>query len=159
MSEEILVEEKDELEERFPGMVTVDDRTGYEGYIVSAENLVEFVRSLRDELGYDFLSSVTGVDYLPEDKMEVVYHAYRSTGGPALVFKVQVPRADPVLPSLTQLYPGANLQEREAWDLLGIRFEGHPNLKRVLMWEGFHGHPLRKDYPIDRRQPLIGPKN
>lgn len=78
--------------------------------------------------------------------MEVVYHAYRTTGGPALVFKVQVPRQDPVLPSLTQLYPGADLQEREAWDLLGIRFEGHPDLKRVLMWEGFHGHPLRKDW-------------
>ena len=146
MSEEILIKEVNELEERFPGIVAVDERNGYEGYLISAENLIEFATALRDELGYDFLSSVTGVDYLPEDKLEVVYHAYRTTGGPALVFKVQVPRQDPVLPSLTHIYPGANLQEREAWDLLGIRFEGHPNLKRVLMWEGFHGHPLRKDW-------------
>lgn len=75
--------------------------------------------------------------------MEVVYHAYKSTGGPELVFKVQVPREKPVVPSLVSVYPGADFQEREAWDLLGIQFEGHPNLKRILMWEGFHGHPLR----------------
>jgi NADH-quinone oxidoreductase subunit D/NADH-quinone oxidoreductase subunit C/D len=78
--------------------------------------------------------------------MEVVYHAYQSTGGPALVFKVQVRREDPVVPSLVSVFPGAGFQEREAWDLLGIKFEDHPNLKRILMWEGFHGHPLRKDW-------------
>ena len=78
--------------------------------------------------------------------MEVVYHAFQSTGGGILEFKVRVPREDPVVPSLVDVYPGADFQEREAWDLLGIRFQGHPNLKRILMWEGFHGHPLRKDW-------------
>ncbi len=136
----------EDLEARFPGIVKKDERKGYEGYIVEAAHLVEFARTLRDELGYDYLSSVTGVDYLPEGHMEVVYHAYKSTGGPALVFKVQVPRDNPVVPSLVPVYPGADFQEREAWDLLGIKFEGHPNLKRILMWEGFHGHPLRKDW-------------
>jgi NADH:ubiquinone oxidoreductase subunit D len=97
-------------------------------------------------MGYDFLSSVTGVDYLPDNQMEVVYHAYQSTGGPALVFKAQVPRENPAVPSLVPVYPGADFQEREAWDLYGIRFEGHPNLKRILMWEGFDGHPMRKDW-------------
>jgi NADH-quinone oxidoreductase subunit D/NADH-quinone oxidoreductase subunit C/D len=145
MSEEVLVEEKTVLEERFPE-ISRDDRTGYEGYIVPAEKLVEFATGLRDEFGYDFLSSVTGVDYLPEEKLEVVYHAYQTTGGPALVYKVQVPRDNPVVPSLTPVFPGANLQEREAWDLVGIRFDGHPNLKRVLTWEGFEGHPLQKDW-------------
>jgi NADH-quinone oxidoreductase subunit C/D len=145
MSEEVLVEEKTKLEERFPDL-SRDDRPGYEGYIVPADKLVEFATLLRDEFGYDFLSSVTGVDYLPEGKMEVVYHAYQTTGGPGLVYKVQVARDDPVVPSLTPIFPGANLQEREAWDLMGIRFEGHPNLKRVLLWEGFEGHPLRKDW-------------
>jgi len=145
MSEEVLVEEKTELEERFPEIIR-DERKGYEGYIVPAEKLVEFASALRDEFGYDFLSSVTGVDYMPEESMEVVYHAYQTTGGPGLVYKVQVEREDPVVPSLTPVFPGAGLQEREAWDLLGIRFEGHPNLKRVLLWEGFDGHPLRKDW-------------
>lgn len=145
MSEEVLVEEKTELEERFPEIIR-DQRNGYEGYIVPAEKLVEFAVALRDEFGYDFLSSVTGVDYMPEDKMEVVYHTFQTTGGSGLVYKVQVPRENPVVPSLTPEFPGAELQEREAWDLLGIRFEDHPNLKRVLLWEGFNGHPLRKDW-------------
>ncbi len=144
MSEQTLVLDTD-LEARFD-YLTRDERKGYEGYLVPADRLVEFATALRDELGYDYLSSVTGVDYLPEGKMEVVYHAYRSTGGGALVFKVQVPRENPVVPSLVSVYPGADFQEREAWDLLGIRFEGHPNLKRILLWEGFHGHPLRKDW-------------
>jgi NADH-quinone oxidoreductase subunit C/D len=131
---------------RFPEDVRQDERSGYDGFIVSPENLLEFATAIRDEMGYDYLASATGVDYLLEDKMEVVYHVYRSSGGPALVFKSQVPRKDSVVPSLVSVYPGADFQEREAWDLLGIRFEGHPYLKRILMWEGFHGHPLRKDW-------------
>ncbi len=145
MSEQTVVLEEN-LEARFPGVVKKDERKGYAGYIVAADHLVAFAKALRDEFGYDYLSSVTGVDYLPEGHMEVVYHAYKTTGGPALVFKVQVPRDNPVVPSLVSVYPGADFQEREAWDLLGIRFEGHPNLKRILLWEGFHGHPLRKDW-------------
>ena len=131
---------------RFPEVVKKDERKGYEGFIVEASALTDFAKTLRDEFGYDYLSSVTGVDYLPEGKMEVVYHAYRMTGGGALVFKVQVPRENPVVPSLVPIYPGADFQEREAWDLLGIKFEGHPNLKRILLWEGFEGFPLRKDW-------------
>jgi NADH-quinone oxidoreductase subunit D/NADH-quinone oxidoreductase subunit C/D len=113
---------------------------------VSTENLIEVATALRDEMGYDYLTSLTGVDYLPDDKMEVVYHLCRSTGGSPLVLKTQVGRADSVVPSLVPVYPGAELQEREAWDLLGIRFEGHPDLRRILMWEGFDGYPLRKDW-------------
>jgi len=146
MSEQTTVEQKTNLEDRFPETVRRDERKGYAGYIVEATNLVEFATAVRDEFGYDYLSSVTGVDYLPDKQMEVVYHVYRSTGGRALVFKVQLPREDPVLPSLVSVYPGANFQEREAWDLLGIRFQDHPNLKRILTWEGFHGHPLQKDW-------------
>lgn len=136
----------DELEQRFPGTVRADERPGYEGYLVEPAGLVSFARVLRDELGYGYLSCVTAVDYLPEEKMEVVYHAYRLAGGPALVFKVQVPRTAPVVDTLVDVYPGADLQEREAWDLFGVRFKGHPNLRRILMWEGFEGHPMRKDY-------------
>ena len=151
MSEETAIPEsetvqQDELAARFPEYLTRDPRDGYEGYIVPLDNLLEFATSLRDEHGYDFLSSVTGVDYLPENQMEVVYHIYRTTGGPGLEFKVQVPRDNPIVPSLVPIFPGADFQERETWDLLGIQFNGHPDLRRILMWEGFAGHPLRKDW-------------
>ncbi len=136
----------DSLDVRFPGKVRQDSRAGYAGYIVQPETLVEFSGALRDQLGFRYLSSVTAVDYLAEDLMEVVYHAYRLEGGPGIVFKSQVPRQDPRLPSLVPLFPGAEFQEREAWDLFGIRFDGHPDLRRILMWEGFHGHPMRKDW-------------
>jgi NADH-quinone oxidoreductase subunit C/D len=146
MSDQSLIIENIDLSTRFPGVVVLDERKGYEGYLVRPENLLEFASFLRDEAGYDYLSSVTGVDYLPEGKMEVVYHTYKTTGGPILVYKAQVPRDDPAVPSLTPVYPGAELQEREVWDLYGIRFEGHPDLRRILMWEGFDGHPMRKDW-------------
>ncbi len=145
MSEQVGVQSSS-LTERFPEIILPDSRTGYSGFLVKPENLVVVAQALRDEMGYDYLSSVTGVDYLPENKMEVVYHFYRTIGGGALVLKTQVDRENPVVPSLTPLFPGAEFQEREAWDLLGIRFANHPDLRRILTWEGFHGHPLRKDW-------------
>ncbi len=136
-----------DLSIRFPDVLTPDIRPGYSGWLIDCSNLLTFARDLRDSLGYDYLSSITAVDYLPEGKMEVVYHVYKTTGGPGLTFKVQVPRADPMeIPSLVPIYPGAELQEREAWDLFGIIFTGHPDLRRILMWEGFAGHPMRKDW-------------
>ena len=136
-----------DLSSRFPNQISADTRPGYSGWLLDKSNLLEFAAALRDEFGYDYLSSVTGVDYLPEGKMELVYQVYRTTGGPGLMFKVQVPRTDPVeVPSLVAIYPGAELQEREAWDLLGIKFTGHPDLRRIFMWEGFAGFPLRKDW-------------
>ncbi len=137
---------KDNIETRFPSGVSKDERPGYQGYLVEPGKLIEFATALRDEMGYDYLSSVTAVDYLPDGLLEVVYHAYKSTGGPELVFSVQTPRENPVVPSLYGLYPGADFQEREAYDLMGVIFEGHPNLTRILTWDGFQGHPLRKDW-------------
>ncbi len=136
-----------DLVARFPGVVTADERPGYTGFIVAKNNLVEVATAIRDEFGFDLLTAVTAVDYLPDNKMEVVYHAYKTTGGPGLVFRVQVERVDPIeVPSLIDLYPGVDLQEREAWDLMGVKFTGHPDLRRILMWEGYEGHPLRKDW-------------
>lgn len=140
---------KHKLETRFPNVVTKDARPGYEGFMVNAANLVEVAKALRDEMGYDYLSSVTAVDYWTEaapNFIEIVYHVYKSTGGGALVFKVQAPRENTVVPSLIDVYPGADFQEREAYDLYGVKFEGHPDLRRILMWEGFGGHPMRKDW-------------
>ncbi len=136
-----------DLASRFPGIAGADPRPGYSGYIIDKEHLLEVATALRDEFGFDYLSSITGVDYLPEGKMEVVYHLYKTIGGPGVIFKIQVPRLDPIeMPSIVAIYPGAELQEREIWDLFGIRFTGHPDLRRILMWEGFAGHPLRKDW-------------
>jgi NADH:ubiquinone oxidoreductase subunit D/NADH:ubiquinone oxidoreductase subunit C len=136
-----------DLVARFPGMVAADSRPGYAGFIVNKENLVEVATVLHDEFGFDLLSSLTGVDYPAENKMEVVYNAYKTTGGAGLVFKVQVERVEPIeVPSLTPVWHGLEYQEREVWDLLGIKFTGHPDMRRILMWEGFEGHPLRKDW-------------
>ena len=136
-----------DLVARFPGIVAADARPGYTGFIVSKENLVEVATAVRDEFGFDLLTAVTGVDYIAENKMEVVYHAYKTTGGVGLVFKVQVERVDPIeVSSLINIWAGVDFQEREAWDLYGIKFTGHPDLRRILMWEGFEGHPLRKDW-------------
>ena len=135
-----------DLAARFPGSVTADARPNYSGWIVNKDKLIEVATTLRDEFGYDLLSHVTGVDYMP-DKMEVVYNAYRTTGGPGIFFKVQVPRVDPIeVPSVTPIWPGADFQEREIWDLYGIKFTDHPDLRRILMWEGFEGHPMRRDW-------------
>ncbi|HLU08178.1 MAG TPA: NADH-quinone oxidoreductase subunit D [Oceanobacillus sp.] len=135
------------LKERFPEWVKDDTRQGYGGIIVDRNHLVEVAATIQQELGFDYLSSATAVDYLGiEDSMEMVYHAYRTSGGPALVFKAQTPRENAEIPSLIDIWPGVDFQEREAYDLYGIRFPGHPNLKRILLWEGFDGHPMRKDW-------------
>jgi NADH-quinone oxidoreductase subunit C/D len=118
--------------------------------IVSPEHLPRVGTYLRDEadLRFDFLSNVSGVDYLGRNpRFEVVYHVYSITHnrGP-VVLKARTSADHPELPSLVSIWPSADLQEREIWDMFGIRFTGHPNLKRLLLWEGFAGHPLRKDW-------------
>jgi NADH:ubiquinone oxidoreductase subunit C len=92
-------------------------------------------------------------------RFDVVYHFYSSSHHHRLRVKVPLGAADPTVQSLTGLWRAADWFEREVWDMFGIRFGGHPDLRRLLMYEEFQGHPLRKDYPINRRQPLIGPKN
>ncbi len=92
-------------------------------------------------------------------RFAVVYHFYSMAHKHRLRLVVPVGEADPRVDSLTDLWPGANWLEREIWDMFGIGFRGHPNLKRILMYEEFEGHPLRKDYPVNKRQPLIGPVN
>ena len=89
----------------------------------------------------------------------VVYHLFSLPLKHRLRLEVPVEEADAELDSVTFLWAGANWLEREVWDMFGIRFRGHPKLKRILMYEEFVGHPLRKDYPVNRRQPLIGPVN
>ncbi len=89
----------------------------------------------------------------------VTYHFFSLMHKHRLRLVVPLEEADAELDSVTSLWAGADWLEREVWDMFGIRFEGHPNLKRILMYEEFEGHPLRKDYPVNKRQPLIGPVN
>jgi NADH-quinone oxidoreductase subunit C len=92
-------------------------------------------------------------------RFTVVYHFFSRTHKHRLRLVVPVAESDAEVDSLASLWRGANWLEREVWDMFGIRFRGHPDLKRILMYEGFNGHPLRKDYPVNKRQPLIGPVN
>ncbi len=92
-------------------------------------------------------------------RFAVVYHFFSMAHKHRLRLVVPVEEAVAEVDSLTGLWPGANWLEREVWDMFGIEFRGHPDLKRILMYEEFEGHPLRKDYPVKKRQPLIGPVN
>jgi NADH-quinone oxidoreductase subunit C len=115
--------------------------------VVHAERLPEVAGMLRDELGYEYLSNITAVDHLADGVIELVYHFFHLQGGPPLTVKTRLPRENPVAPSITPEWPGADLQEREAFDLYGVRFAGHPDLRRVYMWDEFEGFPMRKDFP------------
>jgi NADH-quinone oxidoreductase subunit C len=124
--------------------------------------LLDTMHFLRGDpaLAFDMLSDVCAVDYLPRvPRFEVVYHLYSVAKNHRLRVKVLVDDPTPSVPSLVEIWPSANWMEREVWDLYGIRFEGHPDLRRILLYEEFEGHPLRKDYPKERRQPLVGPRN
>jgi NADH-quinone oxidoreductase subunit C len=115
--------------------------------VVLAERFPEVARYVRDQLGYELLSNITAVDYLADGVIELVYHFMNLDGGPPLVLKTRVPRERGAVPSITPFWPGADLQEREAFDLYGVDFPGHPNLRRVYMWDEFEGFPMRKDFP------------
>jgi NADH-quinone oxidoreductase subunit C len=134
--------------------------------VVERAALAAILRACRDEpaLAFDVLMDVTAVDYVRypgrEDgpRFEVVYHLYSLPHNHRVRLKVRVDEDDAVVPTAVELWPIANWLEREVWDMFGVRFDGHPDLRRLLLYEQFVGHPLRKDYPINRRQPLIGPR-
>lgn len=138
------VEIKAKLESQFPG---IPIQIVNEGLVVKPEDFLGIVKFLKEaeEFQMNYLSSVTAVDYL--EFLESVYHLYsvdKRTG--PVVLRVRVPRDNPKIPSLTAFFRGAEFQEREAYDMMGIIYEGHPDLRRIFMWEGFEGYPLRKDY-------------
>ncbi len=119
------------------------------GWCWTADQLPAVATHLRDEMGFDYLTHLSASDY--PDRIEVVYNLYSTQPdqlGPGSAPQGTHPRQGrlPSVPSLTPVCPSANFQEREVWDMFGVRFDGHPNLKRILLWEGFEGHPLRKDW-------------
>jgi len=130
---------------------------------VQPQDLLRVCQWLRTSPDFqmDYVSNLTAVDYPPDPaaggagRMDMVYHLYSMTKkhGPVSL-KVTLPRGNPVIESLTNVYRGAEFQEREVYDLFGVTFEHHPDLRRILMWDGFKGHPMRKDYvPEDQDAP------
>ena len=135
---------KSQLETQFPG---IPIQIVNEGLVLKPEDLLRVAKFLKesDPFKMNYLSLVTAVDYI--EFLESVYHLYSvdPRTGP-IVLKVRVARDNPKIPSLVSIYRGAEFQEREAYDMMGIVYEGHPDLRRIFMWEGFEGFPLRKDY-------------
>lgn len=132
------------IADRFPNSVIVADR---KSVVVDSQSLYQVAEFLKNTPGldFDYLTNLVAVDYL--DYFEVVYHLVSLKHNHSLVLKTRCyDRDKPVVPSVVSLWRAADFQEREAYDLMGIVFEGHPNLKRLLLWEGFVGHPLRRDY-------------
>ena len=118
--------------------------------MVPAEQLGAACRALRDEFGFNLLEDETAVDYWPqqEPRFHVIYQLYSQPGNLRLCLRVPVSGMHPSVPTIEGIYPNANWHEREIWDMFGIRFEGHSDLRRILMPSDWEGHPLRKDYPL-----------
>lgn len=152
----------DKLSERFgDAVVSTHSDFGDDTAVVRRERIVEVCAFLRDDpdLLFDFAMDLTGVDYLGEEpRFEVVYHLYSLARKHRVRIKARVPEDDPTIDSVVPVWVGMDWYEREAYDMYGIVFRGHPDLRRILMYESFEGHPLRKDYPKARRQPTIGPQ-
>lgn len=132
------------LEQQFPASV-VESNKDY--LLVKKQELFNIISYLKDnpEFEFNFLACMSGVDYF--DHFEVVYHLVSMMHNHSIVIKTRCyGRENLIIPSIVELYRSANAQEREIYDLLGVRFEGHPNMKRIFLWDGFQGHPLRKDF-------------
>jgi NADH-quinone oxidoreductase subunit C len=119
-------------------------------------DLLDTVRLLKSELQFDLFLDVTAVDWPGRTpRFDVVYHFYSTAHFARIRLKLAVPAADPVVDSLTSLYGSARFMERECHEMQGIGFRGNDDLRPLLLYEGFNGHPLRKDYPKQREQPLV----
>ncbi len=119
--------------------------------VVAREDIVRVAEFVKNDpgLAFDLIIDVTGVDmYRSEDRFEVIYNVYSTSSRRYLRLKVRVPEDPPEVPTVTGVWPGANWHERETWDMFGIRFTGHPDLRRLYMPEGFEHFPLRKDFPL-----------
>ncbi len=133
---------------------------GDETIVINRDGVIDVMNFLKSDpaCSFDLLLDVCGVDYLGREmRFEVVYHLYSMKTKGRLRVKVPLAESDLVIPSVIQIWEATDWFEREAFDMFGIHFEGHPNLKRLLMWNEFEGHPLRKDYPINKRQPIPVP--
>jgi len=133
-----------QIEEKSPGSV---EESSQDSLVVKSDSLLSVAAFLKDNetLKFDYLNYITAVDYF--SYFEVVYQLTSLEHNHTVVIKTRCySRENPAVPSVIGVWQGADFQEREIYDLMGIKFEGHPNMKRIFLWEGFPGHPLRKDY-------------
>jgi NADH-quinone oxidoreductase subunit C len=140
-------------------VLAVRQDQGDDVLLLEAAGLRESFRVLKEDprLGFDFLSDITAVDYWnkKEPRFELVYQLLSLKKKARLRIRVPVAESEAAVDSLTLLWPGANFLEREVWDLFGIRFIDHPDLRRILLYDEFQGYPLRKDYPVNLWQPRV----
>lgn len=152
------------LQENFPSeILSTHQEKGDLAIVIRRDRCHEILQFLKEEpsLLFEMMVDLCGVDYLSlglKPRFEVVYHLYSLTHNHRLRVRVKVPEEAITLPTVTDLWKAADWFEREAYDMFGFRFEGHPHLKRLLLFEGFEGHPLRKDYPIAKRQKIPLPE-
>jgi NADH-quinone oxidoreductase subunit C len=132
---------------------------GVLAFVLAPAELLPTVRRLKGEFGFDIFLDVTAVDWLGHEagwpRFEVVHHFYSTTHKARVRLKTRVPEAEPTVDSLVPLYGSAAFMERECHDMYGIAFRGNADLRPILLYEGFVGHPLRKDYPKQQEQPLV----
>lgn len=141
----------DALKAAFDGLVFSEFR-GQTRVVVPAESIHDALRMLKDQCGFDLLVDLTCVDYLHDraapDRFGMVYLLANIETNERITVRTFVGEAEPSVPSAVDLWEGANWLEREVWDLFGVRFVGHPDLRRIMLPERFEAHPLRKDYPL-----------
>jgi NADH-quinone oxidoreductase subunit C len=119
-------------------------------YTISASYLWEIAKFCRDELSFDYLLDITSLDNFGEEpRFEIVYHFYSMPHGVHLRLKLKVPEEVGTIDTVSDIWPTANWHEREIYDMMGIKFNGHPDLRRILMWDGYPYYPLRKDFPLE----------
>ena len=153
----------DKVLRKFPDdVIDSHNYLGNETVIIKKEALLKVCSFIKDnrQLQMTMLVDISCVDYPQEpERFMMVYHFYSVDNKYRIRVKAPVSEEEPYIDSLTSLWVNANWPEREVYDMFGVKFNDHPNLTRILMYEGFEGHPLRKDYAITKRQPLVGPLN
>jgi len=131
----------------------IQNKTEFRGetsFTIAASDLHEIAKFCRDELSFDYLLDITSIDNFGEDpRFEIVYHLYSMPHGVHLRLKLRVPEELGAVDTISDIWPTANWHEREAYDMMGIKFTGHPDLRRILMWDGYPFFPLRKDFPLE----------
>jgi NADH-quinone oxidoreductase subunit C len=137
------------------GVVDVIDALGEKTLVIDRAAIHSACETMRDEHGFDMLADLCGADRGPEEdpRFEVNYHLFSTTHYGRLRLKVFVPEDDAVVDTVTDLWKTANWHERETYDLVGVKFAGHPDLRRILLPSDFDGHALRKDYPLRGYEP------
>ncbi|MEO6053944.1 MAG: NADH-quinone oxidoreductase subunit C, partial [Chthoniobacterales bacterium] len=143
-----------QIEEKFSA--NIDNKTEFRGetsYRVKAEALHDLCLYCRDTLGFDYLLDIASVDHFgDEPRFEMVYELYSMKDGTHLRLKVSVSEDEAEVQTISDIWPTADWHEREIFDMMGIGFKGHPDLRRILMWDGYPYHPLRKDFPLEGKK-------